>query len=605
MSFDAARRVEHRYGSQSRLVSGDGVQVRLALDSAREEVGCNGAILKPGLFRDALMTAVAVQRSDLRFKSRDRAAYLAYLLKKGRSASKEIWEAQKAFIAQSLASDERPSQTLDPVLSVHPDRCALEVFSQDESAYGVLTLGNELFAGREALHGSTFVDLSPEFAASVERMRTFGRVSLAASSRAEGTAAPTVKSIEVPHRWLRGFLQVQSAATLPGTVCELAPIDLYNVLFALRARKAKTSPRALRFELIPGMAPRLVLEPWEIVLEGHGGVFKGPDAKVIRTYGRQRLLSLARLLPHATGVRVHLLGPGLPVFWVIDMGEATFTLSLTGWTESGWSSAPVFDALMPSTASQALGDQAFQRLMTYGPASFEALAAGLKLNPAAMRAALQVECLRGRVQFDLATGSYRPRALFAEAIDPASVRYGSDREALAHRLLDGAGEVTLSKIHDKRGDGIEIHGEVSDREAQRTFSPSFTLDSEGRVAGATCGCPAFRRAGMREGPCEHMLALRIAFARKVAAEERERESPEGRKLVRAETRTMVRREASGREVVYRVSLDDKLVRVTWGERTGAPREQRMWFDSDREAREAYFDRMESLTAEGFIDAGRG
>ena len=36
------------------------------------------------------------------------------------------------------------------------------------------------------------------------------------------------------------------------------PIDVYNLLYALRTRKAKKSPRALRFELVPGQAPRAV-----------------------------------------------------------------------------------------------------------------------------------------------------------------------------------------------------------------------------------------------------------------------------------------------------------------------------------------------------------
>jgi len=91
-----------------------------------------------------------------------------------------------------------------------------------------------------------------------------------------------------------------------------------------------------------------------------------------------------------------------------------------------------------------------------------------------------------------------------------------------------------------------------------------------------------------------MIALRLAYARRKAEEEALRQSPEGRKLIRAETRTLVRRDALGKETVYRVTLDDKVVRVAWGARAGvndAPaRQQKLWFDTDREAREAYFAR---------------
>lgn len=128
------------------------------------------------------------------------------------------------------------------------------------------------------------------------------------------------------------------------------------------------------------------------------------------------------------------------------------------------------------------------------------------------------------------------------------------------------------------------------------------MDLEGRATDAWCTCPTFRRTGLREGPCEHMIALRLAYARKRAEEDALRQTAEGRKLIRAETRTYVRREPSGAETVYRVSLDDRVVYVQWGLRTGDARHQRIWFDSDREARDAYFSRLESLAGEGFVDA---
>ena len=102
-----------------------------------------------------------------------------------------------------------------------------------------------------------------------------------------------------------------------------------------------------------------------------------------------------------------------------------------------------------------------------------------------------------------------------------------------------------------------------------------------------------------------MIALRLTFARKRAEAEAQRLTPEGRKLIRAETRTYVRREPEGGETVYRVSLDGKLVHVRWGPRTGEARQQRLWFDSDREALHAYFSRLEELSGEGFIDADAG
>jgi hypothetical protein len=182
--------------------------------------------------------------------------------------------------------------------------------------------------------------------------------------------------------------------------------------------------------------------------------------------------------------------------------------------------------------------------------------------------------------------------------------------------------VKLLKVHEIAGDGagaqpaVELHGEIVDKEARRTYATHFTVDSEGRVKDAACTCPLFRRSALREGPCEHLLALRLLHARRRAEQEALRQTPEGQKLIRAETRTLVRRAElvaepgrpqgaeQGQETVYRVSLDARSVRQVFGPRTSAtPRQQLTWFDTDEEARKAYFSRLAELQSEGFIDAG--
>ncbi len=611
MSTAPHHAVELRYATTSEVEAGaESSRVLLALEGSRGTVGVRGRVREPALFRDALASALGILASDLRYRGKDRTAYLAYLMKQGKRATAEIWEAQKAFLEQSLEGEKKADAVLDPVLTVDPDQVSLEVFSRDESAYARLSFDNALFEGREAAHGSTFLDVPGDLLAKVDRIRTYVPVGLEAHValpvRGEARAP---RNVEVPHAWLRGFLQVQSAATLPSSTSSLAAIDLYNLLFALRTRKAKKAPRALRFELVPGAQPRLVVEPWELVLECHGPAYQGSAPAVVRTFGRQRLMALARLLPHAKSVRVQMLGPGLPVFWVIEMGPATLTLALTGWTESGWSSAAAFDSLMPRSVPEGLPERLRARLRAEGPLSFEALASGTEATKEGVRAALQLECLRGRVLYDIAKGTYRPRELLSTPVDEAVIRYGSEREERAHRLLGdgsaGAGEVKVTKVHEVVGTGTRLHGEVVDREAVRSFFPSFLLDLEGRVREASCGCPTYKRAGMREGPCEHMIALRLAYARQRAQEEALRQTPKGRAQIRAETRAYVRRDDSGKEQVYRVSLDGKLVSVEWGPRQGEARHQRLWFDTDTEARTAYFARLESLAAEGFIDSPTG
>jgi predicted DNA-binding WGR domain protein len=603
----AVQTVSLNYASRSGLVrETSGARVRLALDGGRGVVGLRGRLTDAALVRDALLATWAVLESDLRYKGRDRSAYLAYLMKQGKRANAQIWEAQKAYLEKAFAEDTRQVGALDPVLTVDPDGLSIEVFSRDESAYARLFLSNECFAEREAAPGTAFVDLNPELVGNLERLRSHTPADFEAGVAPAGPAgAGSSRQLDVAQSWLRGFLQVQSAATLPSASCALAPVDIYNILYALRVRKAKTSPRALRFELVPGLPPRVVLEPWERLLEAHGPAYQGSEPKVVRTFGRQRLLCLSPLLPHLRGARLRLLGPGLPWFLVFDLGPATLSVALTGWAESSWASAASFDLLMPRPSSVP-AERAFHLLNEKGPLPLAAVASALNLSAGDARTALQHECLRGRALYDLANDAYRPRQLLAAPVDEGDIRFGSEREARAHRLLGdggpGAGEVRLTKLHDMGGDGIEIHGEVTDREAHRGYAPHFTLDNEGRVGGAACTCATYQRSGLREGPCEHLIALRLAYARKLSADEAARRTPEGRSLILAETRTYVRRDAAGAESVYRVSLDHRAVHMRWGARAGKERHQKLWFDSDREAREAYFKRLDALAAEGYVDA---
>lgn len=686
MSTAAARTIPLRYGRTSEVrFDGARSDVLLALDTARAAApgaapstpSLTGRVKDGALLRDALATLLAVRDSDLRYQGKDRSAYFAYLLAKGKRAGAGVWEAQKAFIDRELAGETAAAEGLDPLLTVDADEASFEVFSRDESAYARLALANDLFDDRRAAPGTTFFQVPPALTEHVGRLRSYLPVHLDAGA---GAATPVAeRTASVGEGWLKSFLQVQSAATLPATTCEIAPVDLYNILYVLTVRRAKKAPRALRFELVPGKRPRIVLEPWGVVLEAHGAPYSGRTPAVIRTYGRQRLLALGRLLSHVRRVRIALLGPGLPVFWVLELGApasgapratgplgvpaamsgapaagaprpagppaagaprptgpqisdpqatgtpsagapalsgasplpltpstpplATLTVALTGWTDAAWSSAATFDRLVPPAGASALADQAVRALESAGPQPLAALAKALSAPPEAVRAALQRACLRGEVVLDVAAGAFRRRALFAAPVDDEVTRAATPREARALRLLDTKGAVVITKEHAIAGQGLEVRGEANDVEARRTYAPRFTLDLEGRVTDAWCNCPTYARSALREGPCEHMLALRTAHARERAAAEAMRDTPEGRARIRAETRTLVRRDARGAEETCRVSLDGKRVRLAWTTVSGGVRHQALDFDVEADARDEYFARLGALADKGFIDAG--
>ena len=584
----------------SRVVSAPDGATRIIVPTDGERpVELAARLHRPGVARDALLAMGDVLASDLRRKATDRADYLAYLIARGKGVSKQVWDAQKEYLALQYGAAARQDEPLDPVLTVSPDALRLEVLSRDESTYAQLVLRRPA-ALVDARHpgdaggarGTTFLDLGAALA-SIARIRSYRPTTLELAPAEP--AVPRTRS--VPLRWLRAFGQMQAASLLATDRFELSPIDLYNVLLALRLRKARTAPRGLRYELVPGEPPRLVLEPWDLVVRATGEPYRGTQPRVIRTWGRNWLSVLARVLPHARRLTVAVAGPGLPALYVADLGDATLALALSGWTDAGWAGVSTFDLLAADDDPGAV-DAAVAALAT--PLGDAALAEQLGRSRAEARRVALAALAQLRIGHDLATGELFARPLTAAPVPVAALRFRDAREAAAHRLLGEAGAVTLTKVHDRGPDGRSIEGQVVDAKAHRTFHPSFTLDQEQRTSAATCTCSAFRRAGIKEGPCEHMIALRVRYAREQARLEAARGTPEGRALITAETRVLMRRSERGAEL-YRLSLDGRSVTARFGI-GDALRMQRLRFDSTSDARAAYFARLEDLSQKGYLDA---
>jgi hypothetical protein len=540
-----------------------------------------------------------VLASDLRRKATDRADYLAYLIQRGKGVGKAVWDAQKEYLALQYGAAAKQDEPLDPVLSISREAVRIEVMSRDESTYAQLVLRrpNALVDAANpgdtgGARGTTYLDLDGALG-SIARVRAYRPTTLDFVPAEPATA----KTRAVPIQWLRAFGQMQAATLLAADRFELAPIDLYNVLLNLRMKKAKTAPRGLRYELVPGETPRLVLEPWDLVVRGTGGPYRGAQPRVIRTWGRNRLNTLARVLPHAKKLEVAIAGPGLPATYVVDLGDATFALALSGWTDASWSGVATFDLLAADDDPRGI-DDVVGALAT--PLTDAALADKLGRPRAEVRRTLLAALAQLRVGHDLATGELFARPLTATPVSPVQLRFRDPREAAAHRLLAERGAVTLTKVADQGIEGRAIEGQVVDAKAHRTFHPGFTIDREGRTGSATCTCSAFRRAGVKEGPCEHMIALRVAYARELAQLEAARNTPEGRAQITAETRVLLRRTARGAET-FRLSLDGRNIVARYGI-GDALRMQRLRFDTIADARAAYFARLDELASKGYLDA---
>ena len=521
----------------------------------RDRVSFVGDLRQPLRFREAVSALHAIVVSDLKVKVKDRSAYQAYqsrlqerettirrlafqqskqellaapelpmspgLEKRFLSLRAEYWDARQRYSNYLANNDPALFRVLlpcDPVVTVAPDVLFFECFSKDESSYGCLTVNRDAFETRETpALGTTNVDYSLALFEEFQRLRTYRRTQFAVDPSGfevstEGSADFREEKIDLPPAWLRGFMQLQAAMSLPMRKVSISREGLYNLLAYLNKHRARTSPRSVRFELNPGSPIELVIEPWNARIKLHDKLYDGPKAETIRVWGRDRLLTLARLLPIADGADVFLLGSGLPSFWSVNLGEMRFLLGLSGWTANDWTSGggALADLAPPTEPSEdLLGDiaAAFQESPTR---TFAQVQQRTGAAPHLVAAGLNRFALLGQLIHDLGGGVYRWRQILPVEASLKQVKFDSP-EAEAARALVASGRVKVTR-NETVSDLRTLVGRVEERDVEAL------LDADGRITRGQCNCSHYFRFKLKAGPCRHMQALRrSAFGEKPAS----------------------------------------------------------------------------------------
>ncbi|MDF3834901.1 SWIM zinc finger family protein [Cupriavidus basilensis] len=524
---------------------------QFAPDTLRPPTWFDGVLRRDGLthlyFREALSALHDVVVSDMRTRGRDRTAYrqwceaneqtllarfmagagelkqraealgaeLTSLRAQKSAVLKPFYAAQQKYFDWLYNANRDAWYVLDPVITVHPDRLLFEAFSQDESSYCAVSVSHDVFARIGGMAcGTTNIDYSASLYDEFQKIRDyketrFGVDPAGFSVSVGDDPALREEKIELPDSWLRGFMQVSSAMALPATVLDLHPMDLHSICAVLRQHRERGGPRSIRFELSPNATPRLVFEPWDIVLPTRRSQLLGAtltQPRTIRLWGRRRLLTLERLIGLATRVRVHLLESGMPSFWVVELGEVTVTLGLTGWSASDWSASARFNLLAPRHAvSDAAKLQVAQDLQRHWQATPGEIAARTGLPEADVRAALASWLQAGRAVYDLPAARFAWRELSRDPLMLEQLLLDSTEEDAALKLVH-AGSVKLTGI-ERDESRLRIRGEV--RQGRQSASPQLSLDADEQITDAHCTCNHYRQNRLRRGPCSHMLALRL------------------------------------------------------------------------------------------------
>lgn len=524
-----------------------GLAVSLAPNLRRDRVSFVGNLKQPLRFREAVSALHDVVISDLRFKKKDKAAYESWkkqeaererrirsqaakakraelekelnrpiaagLEKKYNRCRQRYWDARMKY--NGLLQREDPElwrllMPCDPVITVSPDILFFECFSADESSYGCLTVERDAFDQEtDVALGTTNVDYSWRLYEHFQEMRSYRQTRFAidplgfdVQTQAD-QAAYREEKIDLPQSWLRGFATLQSAMSLPAKRVPVSREGVYSVLAFLKRHKAQKSPRAVRFELKPGEPVTIVLEPWEKRIVLHTTPYTGTREEVIRTWGRDRLRVLARLLPLLDDADVYLLGTGLPSFWVMRMGEMRLTLGLSGWTTNDWTSGgSALDQLAPPAEPGEVIMQGIAGAFRQDPTwTLEALAAKTRAAPPVVSAGLNRLALLGQVIHDLPHGVYRWRQVMPVTLS-AEVVGSENPETLAARQLMG-GRVRITRDATDAKGQRHVEAMVEGRTASE-----LVLDADDRIAGGKCACSYFFTGGLRKGPCRHLQAIR-------------------------------------------------------------------------------------------------
>ena len=540
---------EYKYhGSTAVDSSARATNMSFSPDTRREPTYFRGELQQSLEFREAISALNAVVVSDMRFKVKDKTAYKAWLaqqeainwqqvaVQRSRNAAQvkdlqaelnRLVETSNARMSTFYAAKRRYFDylykkdidawfVLDPVITVHPDEVFFECFSQDESSYGRLGASYEVFKNiGEFACGTTNIDYSADLYNEFQKIRRYKTTMFQVDPsgfEVQTTAEDTFKElkIDLPDTWVRGFLQVSSAMTLPTVSFDLHPMDVHNLCFVLRRHKERAGPRSLRYLLKPGQPVQVVFEPWNLKVTFPRSPYLGDKEHEIRVWGRRRIFILERLIQLARKFTVHLLGSGLPSFYIADLGHMSFTLGLSGWTANDWSQAGNFDLMAPrAEVDEFTKRRVFEGLKKTWFATPNALTRSLDLDRAAVLAALGIYTQAGRAIYDLNKQVYRVRELSRDPLPMNKLRFSNEREEAANRLVSD--KTVQPRPAEETGAGLRLRGKVKD--AGRNYEPELVIDRDQRLASATCTCNFFTQNKLYKGPCEHILALRIQHRR--------------------------------------------------------------------------------------------
>ena len=522
-----------------------GLAIALSPNLRRDRVSFSGTLHQPLRFREAMCALHDVVISDLRYKPKDNTAYQAFLQEQqAREASlrtaayqakkaelqshreipmpdgleadyrrlrKRYWDARQQYSDYIARHDPQMWRLLmpcDPVITVAPDVLFFECFSADESSYGCLSVDREAFRAEDSVAlGTTNVDYSWALYEHFQQLRSYRETRFEidpAGFEVQSQQAATYREekIDLPMSWLRGFMQLQAAMSLPMRRVTLNREAIYNVLAWLKRHKARQESAGVAVRADPRPA---------------GGARAGAVGSAARAARHSVCRPAQRDDPHLGPRPAAGAGPA-----VAAGGKRRRVSARHGPAEllGGEHGRHAADA-----GAVRLDDERLDRRLgprpAYAAGRYRRCAAGAdrpglpRRHVAVARQHLPADghcprngaaglnrlALLGQVIHDLPGNVYRWRQVMPGPLTPSQLGpENPETEAARHMVARGEAVVVRDE---QTPSGLRLlAGRLPGHDVEAL------VNGDGQIMRGKCNCSHHYKNGLRKGPCRHLQALR-------------------------------------------------------------------------------------------------
>jgi hypothetical protein len=371
----------------------------------------------------------------------------------------------------------------DPVVTSSEDRLRFEGFSGCGGVYVRVDLLPPAVRGETVGRGTTNVDFNPSMLSALARIRASDEVALSVGAdRVElesNRDSILEKKVQLPLRWLKGFLEVQAVQQRMQPVHDISAVEALRFLRSLP--RMNTGRR----------------ESW-IVTAGRGLRISQCETRgAVRVGGLQRLRVLEALAPISNRLRIFTDEPTGASAWVLDLEDSRFHLVISPEVWRGFSG----EGQMLESLGKKRRDENLPRvhaaLRWDTQIDIAEVATRIGTSAEQIRTCLATLGSRGLVGFDLIESAYFHREL---PFDLSRAEQLQSRLMQARKLLDNNQVHVSTRIPD-RVEVIVVGSGVKHR-------VRWTGNDDNEIR---CTCPWFARHGTSRGPCKHILASKMVL----------------------------------------------------------------------------------------------